>query len=129
MDIAPEEDPDRASEVLKAIVLDMRADDDFRNSILSDLQYWGVNAVGSQAVTLVGQIVCTDSGRWGVQREFNRRMRSRFLAEGIRLARPFQHVTVEREAFREATIGSDGASERTETLTDSPPPSALGHDS
>ncbi len=129
VDIAPEEDPDRASEVLKAIVLDMRADDDFRNSILSDLQYWGVNAVGSQAVTLVGQIVCTDSGRWGVQREFNRRMRSRFLAEGIRLARPFQHVTVEREAFREATIGSDGASERTETLTDSPPPSALGHDS
>ena len=128
VDIAPEEDPDRASEVLKAIALDMRADDDFKASILSDLQYWGVNAIGSQAVTLVGQIVCTDSGRWGVQREFNRRMRSRFLAEGIRLARPLQHVTIEGERRPDAATGSERPAARTETLTDSPPPSALGHD-
>ena len=128
VDIAPEEDPDRASEVLRSIALDMRADDAFKDSMLSDLQYWGVNAVGGQAVTLVGQIVCTDSGRWGVQREFNRRMRSRFLAEGIALARPTQHVTVEQEGRPEAEVGSGGTAARPATLTDSPAPSALGHD-
>jgi hypothetical protein len=39
-------------------------------------------------VTVTGQIVCTDTGRWPVQREFNRRLKLRFDAEKITLAAP-----------------------------------------
>jgi len=43
-------------------------------------------------MTLAGQIVCTDSARWGVQREFNRRVKLAFQQEGIRMMPP--NITV-----------------------------------
>ncbi|GEB37126.1 hypothetical protein GLI01_11610 [Gluconacetobacter liquefaciens] len=92
VDIAPDQDIDRAAAVLAEIVLGMRKDPDLAPGMLSDLQYWGVNAVSSQAVTLLGQIVCTDASRWPVQRAFNRLLVQRFASEGIRLARPAQSV-------------------------------------
>ena len=52
-------------------------------------------------VTIVGQIVCTDSGRWPVQREFNRRMKMRFQQLGLDIAYPAQTRFVVDEYFRE----------------------------
>jgi small-conductance mechanosensitive channel len=42
--------------------------------------------------TIVGQIRCTDSGRWPVQREFNRRMKRRFQECGIEIATSGQTI-------------------------------------
>ncbi|HIZ52305.1 MAG TPA: hypothetical protein IAA18_14650, partial [Candidatus Pseudomonas excrementavium] len=39
-------------------------------------------------VTLAGQMRCTDKGRWGVQREINRRVLERFRQLGITIADP-----------------------------------------
>ena len=128
VDIAADEDPDRAGELLKAIAREMREDEAFGPGMLSDLQYWGVNAVTGQAVTLAGQIVCTDGGRWGVQREFMRRMRARFAADGIALAIPVQQVSFGRGAHAAHDGGSADAAGRPATLTESPAPVALGHD-
>jgi hypothetical protein len=44
--------------------------------------------VDAGVVTIVGQIVCTDGGRWAVQREFNRRVGYPLQGEGIRIATP-----------------------------------------
>jgi small-conductance mechanosensitive channel len=55
-----------------------------------ELDLWGVDKVDGATVTLVGQIECTDSGRWPVQREFNRRMRIRFQELGVDIAYPAQ---------------------------------------
>ena len=44
--------------------------------------------------TIVGQIVCTDAGRWPVQRELNRRIKLRFDALGIEIAIPPQGVVL-----------------------------------
>ncbi|MBB2202319.1 mechanosensitive ion channel domain-containing protein [Gluconacetobacter tumulisoli] len=92
VDIAPDQDADHAGAVLKDIVAGMRQDPAFAPGMLGDLEYWGVNAVSAQAVTLAGQVRCTDTARWGVQREFNRRLVQRFTQEGIRLARPVSTV-------------------------------------
>ena len=54
----------------------------------SDLALWGVDKVDGAMVTIVGQIECTDSGRWPVQREFNRRMKIRFQQLGVDIAHP-----------------------------------------
>ena len=86
--VAAQEDTDRVCEVLKEIVAGMREDADFSARMLSDLQLWGVDKLDGASVTIAGQVVCTDSGRWSVQREFNRRMKRRFEELGIQLYNP-----------------------------------------
>jgi small-conductance mechanosensitive channel len=45
--------------------------------------------------SIVGQIRCTDSGRWPVQREFNRRMKRRFQERGIEIASAAQTILMQ----------------------------------
>ena len=92
--VAYDEDTDRVSTELKSVVAGMRAEPALSAMMLSDLQLWGVDKVDGASVTIAGQIVCTDSGRWTVQREFNRRMKRRFQEIGIRVFNPLQTVTV-----------------------------------
>jgi small-conductance mechanosensitive channel len=92
--VAYDEDTDRVCDELKAIVAQMRADPDLSAKMLSDLQLWGVDKVDGASVTIAGQVVCTDSGRWAVQREFNRRMKRRFQELGIRIFSPIQTISL-----------------------------------
>ena len=75
--------------------------------MLSDLQLWGVDKVDGAAVTIAGQVVCTDSGRWSVQREFNRRMKQRFEELGIELYNPVQRIA-SRDATETDAAGGSG---------------------
>jgi hypothetical protein len=56
--------------------------------IRGDFDLWGVDKVDASMVTVLGQIECTDVGRWPVQREFYRRMKRRFQELGIEIAGP-----------------------------------------
>jgi small-conductance mechanosensitive channel len=146
--IDAEEDTDRVGDVLKQIALEMREDENFKYAMRSDLQFWGVDDVDGHTATLVGQIVCTDSGRWGVQREFNRRLKKRFAELGIRLAAPMQTVVLRQEEkpemaeAKESTAEPAGEAHRQKvaekplhdeedknptSVRNSPPPTALGH--
>jgi small-conductance mechanosensitive channel len=80
------EDIDKAGEVLKQIAAEMRGEPQFKPLMRGDLDLWGVDKVDGATVTVVGQIECTDSGRWPVQREFNRRMKIRFQKLGVDIA-------------------------------------------
>ncbi|MET0969566.1 MAG: mechanosensitive ion channel domain-containing protein, partial [Tardiphaga sp.] len=93
--VAFKEDTDRAGTLLKEIVTQMRREDGFKALIRSDLELWGVDKVDGAMATLVGQIRCTDSGRWPVQREFNRRLKMRFQEEGIEIASTNATVTLQ----------------------------------
>lgn len=88
------EDTDHVAAVLTEIVAGMRSEPNFAGAMLSDLQLWGVDKVDGAGSTIVGQVVCTDSGRWPVQREFNRRMKMRFEELGIRLFNPMQTIAI-----------------------------------
>jgi small-conductance mechanosensitive channel len=88
------EDTDRVGEILKEIAIEMRKEDAYRPLMRSDLELWGVDKVDGSMATLVGQIRCTDTGRWGVQREFNRRMKMRLQEEGIEIASPGSQTVV-----------------------------------
>ena len=59
-----------------------------------DLELWGVDKVDGAMATLAGQIRCTDTGRWAVQREFNRRMKMRLQEEGITIASPGNQTVI-----------------------------------
>jgi small-conductance mechanosensitive channel len=125
-----EEDSDHVSDVLCEIAKAMRRDKPFCDMMRSDLQLWGVDRVDAGVVSIVGQIVCTDGGRWAVQREFNRRFNIRFKELGIRIATPTQTVFNHDVPAPKPKIGqSDEASPPPSTLRESPPPSALGNTS
>jgi small-conductance mechanosensitive channel len=94
VNIDPSEDTDRASALLTDIAREMRLEPEYAAGMRSDLQLWGVDKVDGSMVTIAGQIVCTDAGRWGVQREFNRRMKLRFERAGVKLAIPQQGLRI-----------------------------------
>ncbi len=100
--VAAHEDTDRVCDVLRAIAAEMRTEADFSPRMLSDLQLWGVDKVDGASVTIAGQVVCTDSGRWNVQREFNRRMKKRFDELGIQLYNPVERMIAVRQITDEA---------------------------
>jgi small-conductance mechanosensitive channel len=86
--VAFHEDTDRVIETLAEIAAAMRAEEEFKSRMLGDLQIFGVDQVRPWGVTITGQIVCTDTGRWPVQREFNRRLKKRFEELQILLGAP-----------------------------------------
>ena len=88
------EDVERAVATLKEIGAALRDDPQFKDGILSDFAFWGVDSVDGASITLTGQIQCRDSGRWGVQREFNRRVAALFRERGIAIANPQRTVLV-----------------------------------
>ncbi|AMA56649.1 mechanosensitive ion channel domain-containing protein [Bradyrhizobium sp. CCGE-LA001] len=92
VNVAYKEDTDRAGQILKGIVDEMRSEPDFRALIRGDLELWGVDKVDGAMVSIVGQIRCTEAGRWPVQREFNRRMKQRFQQNGIQVASATQTI-------------------------------------
>jgi small-conductance mechanosensitive channel len=123
------EDTDHVSDVLSEIARDMRSERRFADMMRSDLQLWGVDKVDAGMVTVVGQIVCTDGGRWGVQREFNRRLNIRFKELGIQIATPTQTVIQKTAPDRIKAMSRDDGETPPQTLHESPPPSALGNTS
>ncbi|MGF6933320.1 small-conductance mechanosensitive channel [Paraburkholderia sp. UCT70] len=86
------QDVERAIDTLKEIGASLRTDDNFKDGILADFSFWGVDAVDGSAITLAGQMQCRDTSRWGVQREFNRRILERFSELGIEIANPQRHL-------------------------------------
>ncbi|TYO65344.1 mechanosensitive ion channel [Bradyrhizobium hipponense] len=93
--VAYKEDTDRAGQILKDIVEEMRREPEFRGVIRGDLELWGIDKVDGAMVSIVGQIRCTEAGRWPVQREFNRRMKLRFQQSGIEVASPVQTILMQ----------------------------------
>ncbi|WP_158816662.1 mechanosensitive ion channel domain-containing protein [Methylocapsa sp. S129] len=94
--VAYEEDTDRVGETLKEIAAAMRQEAQFKAMMLGDMQLWGVDKLDGASATIVGQITCTDSGRWAVQREFNRRMKRRFQELGVIIAAPNQSILIKQ---------------------------------
>ncbi|TWI57570.1 small-conductance mechanosensitive channel [Pseudomonas duriflava] len=107
-------DIDQVFDTLKAIGAEMREDPAFKDLIINDLEVWGVDAVDGSMVTVLGQMRCIDKGRWGVQREINRRILKRFRELGITIADPRTYLVMPNKT---------AAADRAPTPTASNPPS------
>ncbi|EIF34277.1 small-conductance mechanosensitive channel [Burkholderia sp. Ch1-1] len=121
------QDVDLAIGTLKEIGAALREDDSFKDGILSDFSFWGVDALDGSAITLTGQIQCRDSARWGVQREFNRRILDQFRERGIEIANPQRNLLTWDPQSAPARIEADEASStaaKEEAPSDEPPAAA-----
>jgi moderate conductance mechanosensitive channel len=110
VNVSYKEDTDRAGQILQDIVAEMRREPEYRLAILGDLELWGVDKVDGSMASIVGQIRCTDSGRWPVQREFNRRMKRRFQERRIEIASAGQTILMQIPV--PADVASDSTPQR-----------------
>ncbi|MBN3768446.1 mechanosensitive ion channel domain-containing protein, partial [Burkholderia sp. Se-20378] len=107
--IAYGEDIDRAIATLKEIGAALRDDPKYHDGILSDFSYWGIDQVDGATLALAGQMQCTDSTRWSVQREFNRRIAETFRERGIRIANPQRSVVAYADGSRPVVDDENGS--------------------
>ncbi|MCR4465801.1 mechanosensitive ion channel domain-containing protein [Burkholderia sp. SCN-KJ] len=120
--IAYGQDIDRAIATLKEIGAALRDDPDYKDGILSDFSYWGIDQVDGAAIALAGQIQCKDSARWSVQREFNRRIAVLFRERGIRIANPQRSLVAYDDGSRPVEPENDENSDHAAGTPDAEPP-------
>jgi small-conductance mechanosensitive channel len=92
--VAYKEDYDRVIEVMRDIVAEMRGEPRWEGEIRDELEVMGLNAFGDSSVMIKARIKCGPFGRWSVLREFNRRLKTRFEAEGIEIPYPHQALVM-----------------------------------
>ena len=90
--VAYKENTDKVVEVVQRLAAEMRADEVFGPKILDDMEVFGVDSFGDNAVVIKARFKTHPIEQWNVGREFNRRMKMAFDAEGIEI--PFPHRTV-----------------------------------
>jgi len=81
--VSADEDVDRVIDTMRAIVREMREEEAWSAIILDDLEVFGLDRITETALQIKCRIMCTPFGRWTVGREFNRRLKGRFVVVGI----------------------------------------------
>jgi moderate conductance mechanosensitive channel len=79
------EDPDRVMAVLRQVGEEMAADPEWQPSILAPLELWGVDHFTDFAMVIQCRFKVRPARQWAVGREFYRRMKRAFDANGIEL--------------------------------------------
>lgn len=90
--VAYREDIDQVMSVMHRVAAELRQDPVVGPRILQDLEMAGVNDWGASAVMVRARIRCQASEQFGVRREYLKRLKKAFDAEGIEI--PFPHLRV-----------------------------------
>ena len=108
MGVAYKEDVDRVMEVMRGVMKEMHEDEKWGRLMLNEGQIQGLDSFDDSAVTIRGRIKTLPLEQYDVGREFNRRIKIAFDAQGIEI--PFPHRTLYMgEASPPFTIsGPDG---------------------
>jgi len=99
--VAYREDVDEVLTVMREVAEQLRADPVFGPKILEDVEMVGVDSWGDSAVILRLRFMVRPLEQWSVRREYLRRLKNRFDAEGIEI--PFPHLTVYAGAAQDGT--------------------------
>lgn len=90
--VAYREDADQVMAVMHRVAAELRQDPEFGPRILQDLEMAGVNDWAASAVMIRARLRCQAQEQFGVRREYLKRLKKAFDAEGIEI--PFPHMTV-----------------------------------
>jgi len=87
--VAYKENTDHVVEVMRRVGAELRADEYYGPLLVEDLEVFGVDRFADSAVIIKGRLKTRPIRQWEVGREFNRRLKLAFDAEGIEI--PFPH--------------------------------------
>jgi small conductance mechanosensitive channel len=90
--VAYKEDTDRVVDVMLEVAEGLQADEEFRKRILQPMEIMGVDSFADSAVVIKARIKTKPAQQWSVGREYNRRLKKAFDANGIEI--PFPHRTL-----------------------------------
>ena len=96
------EDIGHVCSVLADIARTMRSEPTLGSMMRDDLQIFGLDTFGSNALIITGQIRTGPGQHWSVRREFNQRVVQRFAEEGIEIpyTSSVSTLTLDPDAFR-----------------------------
>jgi len=90
--VAYKEDTDKVIEVMKRVDAEMRADDAFGPQMLQPIEIFGVDDFKESEVTVKARLRTQPIQQWTIGREYRRRLKKAFDAEGIEI--PFPHRSI-----------------------------------
>ncbi|HCA26772.1 MAG TPA: mechanosensitive ion channel protein MscS [Betaproteobacteria bacterium] len=90
--IAYRENIAEAFGLIRQVSAELRADPEFSQKILDDVEIAGLDKWGESALILKGRFKTAPLEQWGVRREFLRRLKQTFDDHGVEI--PFPHLTV-----------------------------------
>ena len=90
--VAYREDVDAVMEVMKRVGEELAADPTFSSKILEPLEMAGVDKWDASAVVIRCRFKVLPLEQWGVRREYLKRLKQAFDAQGIEI--PYPHITV-----------------------------------
>jgi small conductance mechanosensitive channel len=99
--VAYRENVDEVMAVMHQVAAGMRADPEFGELILDDLEMGGVDQWADSAVVIKCRIKVQPIKQWAVRREYLRRLKNEFDRLGIEI--PFPHMTVYAGQLRDGS--------------------------
>jgi moderate conductance mechanosensitive channel len=90
--VAYKEDTDRVVEVMRRVAEELRAEPQYGSVMLEPLEIIGVDDFADSAVIIKARFKTQPIKQWFVGREYRRRLKKAFDAEGIEI--PFPHRTI-----------------------------------
>lgn len=96
--VAYREDVDKVMEVMREVGAQMRAEPALGSKILADLEIAGVEQLADSAVVIRCRFKVLPLEQWTVRREYLRRIKAAFDAQGIEI--PYPHLTLYAGAAR-----------------------------
>ncbi len=90
--VAYKEDTDRVVEVMQRVADELREDPAYGHRILGAFEIFGVDNFGESGVTIKARFRTLPLEQWNVGREYRRRLKKAFDAEGIEI--PFPHRSI-----------------------------------
>jgi small conductance mechanosensitive channel len=92
MGVAYKEDTDRVAEVMVRVAEELRQDPALGPMILEPIEIFGVDDFADSAVVIKARLKTHPIQQWNVGREYRRRLKKAFDAEGIEI--PFPHLSI-----------------------------------
>ncbi len=90
--VAYKEDTDHVVEVMRRVGDELRQDPDLGPKILEPIEVFGVDDFADSAVVIKARLKTHPIQQWSVGREYRRRLKKAFDAEGIEI--PFPHLSM-----------------------------------
>lgn len=90
--VAYKEDVDRVMKLMREVGEQLRRDDYYGPLMVEDIEIFGVDAFADSAVIIKGRLRTKPIKQWEVGREFRRRLKNAFDAQGIEI--PFPHRSI-----------------------------------
>jgi len=90
--VAYKEDTDRVVEVMRRVAEEMRAEPEYGSVMLEPIEVLGVDDFADSAVIIKARFKTQPLKQWFIGREYRRRLKKAFDAEGIEI--PFPHRTI-----------------------------------